>query len=53
MSRTVKPKIKFKTRNPEKVVMDKHYSGSRFKLTKRILEAKELDKEIDNYKEGY
>tara|TARA_R110000744_G_scaffold374678_1_gene487615 strand:- start:579 stop:737 length:159 start_codon:yes stop_codon:yes gene_type:complete len=52
MSKT-KRKIIVKKRNPEKVVMDKFYRPSIFRSHKREFLAKEAQKEIDNYKEGY
>ena len=52
MSKTKQKKV-VKKRNPEKVVMDKFYRPSVFRSYKREFLAKEAQKEIDNYKEGY
>ena len=54
MSKTNRNKVvlkKPKPRNPEKVVMDRHYHSGAFRSLKRTLEAKAAQQEIKDYLE--
>ena len=52
MSKSKKVRKVLKTRNPEKVVMDKYYPPKVYRSRKRALGAKEAQQEIKDYMRG-